>query len=96
MSWNLVDGEIRHAENPDTFWIPEKWERYSLEVGDFAKLIFETDGEGGERMWVQITESKDGNYVGSLNNTPFFVDDIDFGDVVAFTAANVIDVMFEG
>jgi hypothetical protein len=36
-----VSAELRHAEHPDSFLIPEREERESLAPGDAAKLLFD-------------------------------------------------------
>ncbi len=71
--WALLSGEDRHAEAPQTFWIPDLDRRESLRVGDLAKLLFDiaTQEEQGlvwgvERMWVRVTKSESSAYVGVL------------------------------
>ena len=76
--WELRDGVIAHEENPDTFEIPTKSERESIGRGKAAKLIFdiETQDEdgtirvSGERMWVIVLSTKNGHYLGILDNEP--------------------------
>ncbi|MDJ0839651.1 MAG: hypothetical protein QNK37_24245 [Acidobacteriota bacterium] len=80
--FELRSGEAIHVENPDTFFIPSVRERYSLEPGQFVKLIFDIetvdeDGEAmvqGERMWVLVTGKCDDFYIGMLDNDPVSVD----------------------
>lgn len=48
MKCKLLNGEQRHRECPDTFWIPSRKLRTSLRAGDHAKLVFDDQ----ERMWV--------------------------------------------
>jgi hypothetical protein len=58
-AWHLLDGEQRHREAPTTFEIPDLALRKILQLGDFAKLMFEISVEGEEkveRMWVIIRE----------------------------------------
>lgn len=90
--WTLDNGEERNANNPNSFEIPEEWERKSLTKGDLAKLIFLTD-DGGERMWVEIKEVVGGDaYIGALVNHPVVIEGLEYGDFVAFHARHVIDV----
>jgi hypothetical protein len=103
--WALVSGESRHAESPDSFWIPPLAERQSLKPGDAAKLIFEieTESEGGgverdcERMWVVVSEIAAPYFIGRLANKPVSVEGNDEFylkvDVeVPFLPEHVIDI----
>jgi hypothetical protein len=92
-SWSLGNGETRNAENPDRFWIPEKWERMALEPGMLVKLIFEFI-DGGERMWVEVidVDYEMAGYSGRLVNTPICSDDLNYGDMVVFKPEHVIDI----
>lgn len=91
MSWNLTNSEETHANNPDTFWIPEATERTSLVPGDLAKVVFQSE-DGGERMWIEVEEVDGEIYVGSLVNTPFCID-LEYGDLVSFQAHHVIEIV---
>jgi uncharacterized protein YegJ (DUF2314 family) len=88
MSYQLVNVEERAASAPDTFENFPRSERESLQVGNLAKLIF----DDRERMWVKITEVKDGRYKGTLGNSPAFVD-LQFGEEVEFGPENISDIM---
>jgi len=72
--WRLDDGEERHAEAPETFWIPSPEAREGLYPGCLAKLIFRLETPNGdevERMWVVVTDRiESGEYLGVLDNTP--------------------------
>lgn len=46
--WCLENGEAYHAEAPDTFWLPERSRRETLQPGDIAKLIFRISVENEE------------------------------------------------
>ncbi|MGH8243647.1 MAG: DUF2314 domain-containing protein, partial [Steroidobacteraceae bacterium] len=57
--WALESAEARHAEQPNTFWIPPRADRDAIAVGKLAQLLFQiaipADPEGEfnvERMWV--------------------------------------------
>lgn len=91
MKWYLDNGVDRHGENPETFELPNEGERKSLVPSMFAKLIFLTE-DGGERMWVEVTDVVDDGYVGKLANTPFTIDGLEFGDLVAFGSEHIIDI----
>ena len=99
--WCLDDGEVYHAEAPDTFRIPERHRRESLQPGDLAKLIFRisVDNENGnvavERMWVLIRELIPGGYLGVLDNEPAAIvenDEFWLGTELPFSAKNIINI----
>ena len=99
--WCLEDGEAYHADAPETFWIPERDRRESLEAGDHAKLIFRinVDNADGnvsfERMWVLVRERTSGGYLGVLNNEPDTVaenDEFWLGTELPFSAKHVINI----
>ncbi len=74
--WALDDAERRHAEAPDSFFVPPPERRTGLRVGDVVKLLFvlEDPAAGGvdqvERMWVEIDTARGGHYQGVLLNRP--------------------------
>lgn len=96
--WQLANAEARAARDPETFSIPSTRERYSLSVGDDAKLIFEVlpdplSGNTGERMWVRIESVETpGRYVGKLMNHPVVVTSLSHGAKVVFGAEHVADI----
>lgn len=94
MKYTLIDGVERNSENPDTFYIPSKEDKETVNIGTLVKLGFETNDIeecGGERMWVVVTQKTEGGFVGTLRNNPVFMD-LDFGDVVHFQSKNIIDI----
>ena len=98
--WCIDDGEVAHAQSPDTFEIPPLPVRLALVPGDTAKLRFyirvqDDDGETedcGERMWVEVKGKMDGWYRGELLNQPDCTPDISPGWEVWFQPRHVIDV----
>lgn len=103
--WELVSAEERHAESPDSFWIPTRSERESLKIGQTAKLLFEIESENEEgevernveRMWVVVSEIDSPYYIGRLANKPATVDEhedfyLQLGVEVPFKAEHVIDI----
>lgn len=102
-TWWLADGEAQRAETPRSFWMPPRWRRKRLRLGQFAKVIFrfpprphERWGEPeGERMWVKVTGRRDGRYVGTLANDPDVLTELQFGDVIEFAPENVIAISSE-
>lgn len=93
MSYYLIDCVKRNKVNPATFHIPNKEERQNLQIGDYAKLIFNDK----ERMWVQITKKVSSEkYQGSLANDPYDKDkdiDLKFGDEIQFGIKHICDIM---
>lgn len=73
--WHLEDAEERHNEAVRSFFIPASDVRSGLRPGDVVKLLFvlevPLDGDWRvERMWVQVTATNEGCYVGRLLNEP--------------------------
>lgn len=100
--WELRSGEKARAENPETFWIPERTARENLKRGDGAKLFFNFEVETkngaieirGEKMWV-IVKSRIGDfYLGTLENQPAGIDRgfLDKGAEILFKPEHVIDI----
>jgi hypothetical protein len=98
--WIIDDGEVAHAENPETYWIPHQPERESLMPGNLAKVRFYIRApndsgdlvDHGERMWVQIKERVDGWYRGELDNDPYCTDTIQAGMELWFQPRHVIAI----
>lgn len=101
--WCLEDGEDYQRAAPETFWLPERTRRESLQPGDYAKLIFrialeDADNERDvvERMWVLVRERSGGRYFGLLDNEPDAIEENDelwLGTELPFEARHVIDVI---
>jgi hypothetical protein len=95
--YDLKSGVARHTRHPNTFWIPDREDRESLNPGDMVKLLFvvpeETRGPSTERMWVKVTRvSPDGTYRGELNNAPVFIRKLPKGTTIKFGPEHVIDI----
>lgn len=97
--WALESGVDYHALHPETFQIPDDAARRSLQVGDFAKLIFAIAVEEDEdpvydRMWVVIREVAGDRYFGLLDNEPDIEDNDEFwlGTELPFGPEHVVDV----
>lgn len=100
--WCLEDGEARHADAPQSFWIPELRRRESLQHGDLAKLLFrialddKADPFAVERMWVLVRGRDGPRYFGVLFNNPASIetnDELGIGIEVPFYARHVIDII---
>lgn len=91
----LVDAEQMHRSNPDTFEIPPKAERHSLNIGDSAKVCFDNK----ERMWVQVVamrlprrnKAEPPRYAGKLDNIPIVVD-MTVGQRVEFEPRHIYQI----
>lgn len=99
--WCLDDGEAYHAEAPETFWLPERQRRESLQPGDLAKLIFRISVDNAdenvavERMWVLVRERTSSGYLGILDNEPDAIaenDEFWLGTELPFSAKHVINI----
>ena len=94
----LISAEECHAQNPETFWIPDKTDRDGLQPGDAAKVIFRTytgDGISGERIWIEVTGRVGDRYIGKLVNDPLIIAG-KYGDRAYFRAEHVIDIVRKG
>ena len=103
--WELLSGEESHREHPETFRIPPREQRESLQCGQAARLIFAIEGEEEdgkvsvqcERMWVIVAEKVGDVYIGILDNQPACLGRsydvyLRFGAEVPFRAEHVIDI----
>lgn len=100
--WCLENGEDYHAAAPNTFWIPERISRETLQPGDLAKLIFciniddPDEPVAIERMWVLVRERIGGlGYLGILDNDPSAVaenDEFWSGIELPFAPHHIIDI----
>jgi hypothetical protein len=100
VSWELESAEERHAEHPDSFWIPPLEWREALGAGDQAQLIFRLRTPAGdeqvERMWVTVSEVGDGRLAGVLESEPMTEDaGLAHGDPVAFALEHVMAILWK-
>ena len=95
MYFELDDGNALHNEAPETFYIPPREQRASLQPGQLVKLVFRIEHDETvdvERMWV-IVESRTANgYTGKLDNDPYCTDRIKAGLLVEFEPRHVISI----
>jgi len=92
MDKDLVDCQTMNILYPETFHVPSIEQLYSLQVGDYVKLIFVAKNKRKERMWVKITSidtsADEDEFVGILNNEPIIMD-LKLGDKVWFNAKHI-------
>ncbi|QIG68047.1 hypothetical protein EVB55_112 [Rhizobium phage RHph_Y68] len=93
---NLLNVEERNAMFPDTFEILESDFRQNLEVGSYAQICLEAEGENGERFWTQITqrETVDGLivYKATVEND-LIIYNLPIHSFVSFGPEHVLKVM---
>ena len=98
--WRLLDGEQLNRGASETFHIPDLALRRNLQLGDFAKLVFEIALQGEkypsvERMWVVIRGRTPNGYLGVLDNEPDCIAENDsfwLGAEVPFDHRHIIAV----
>lgn len=96
-AWGLLDAVEQAAAHPRSFFIPDAAAREGLRPGDHAKLVFQLtdatdDGPPAERMWVEVTDTAPGGYVGRLDNEPVVVPDLRAGARIEFEPRHVVEV----
>lgn len=94
VEYTLTNATETALLHPDTFQIPPEWAKVGLDVGECVKLGFNFREEEapGERMWVKITEANYPKFAGTLENTPLFGWELEYGDTVHFTSDNIMDI----
>lgn len=95
-SWKLEDAQKLADEFPYTFHKPSKEVVSQLKAENQAKLIFEFESDNpeapqAERMWVEITEVKNGVFSGYLDNEPAYIKDLTHKDPIEFRECHIID-----
>ena len=98
--WELESGEERAKEYADTFEIPSNSELSLVKVGNLVKLIFivkaidkaESENLQVERMWVYVTETQKGMFIGRLQNKPKSNTQLLAGTEVKFRVEHIIDI----
>jgi len=95
-SWKLEDAQKIADEFSYTFHKPSKEVVSQLKAENQAKLIFEFESDDpeaprAERMWVEITEVKNGIFYGYLDNDPAHIKDLNHKDPIEFRECHIID-----
>ena len=98
--WELESAEERQALAPDTFHIPSREERESLQSGQRVQLLFLMLVKDAvpedimcEKMWVTIDEVTPDGYCGTLDSIPASSDALVPGDVVKFNPQHISCVL---
>ena len=95
-SWNLENAQKLADEFIYTFYKPSKEVISLLNVGDKAKLIFgfesdDSEDPSAERMWVEITERIENQFIGYLDNDPVYIKDLKYKDIIEFSEIHIVD-----
>lgn len=98
--WGLLDAEAQNRSFPDSFPIPSRQERESVQPGDMVKMVFVLDpppptGPNAERMWVEVRSARDGTYDGWLTNEPKVIPDLGLGTFLAFGPEHVAGIALQ-
>ena len=101
--WELDSAVALNEEHPDTFHVPTRRERESLEIGQEVKLLFLLENEENgepiidcERMWVRVAARDGTNYIGTLLSSPVTSPKLRPGHVVTFTPDHVASITVTG
>ncbi|MFC0349937.1 immunity protein Imm33 domain-containing protein [Undibacterium danionis] len=94
-TWTLEDVSGRAIEAPYTFYLPSPELIAQLQAGDVLKLIFQCDvendkGWSAERMWVDVISRDGEQFVGRLDNQPYYIPDLHLNDEIVFSACHII------
>jgi len=97
--WHLGDGQHRHRQHPDTFYVPDAADLDAIRPGDSVKLMFERNRQrkgwgSGDRMWVKVLEVRGDRYVGELDNLAVCIPRLCPGQIVKFRREHIIDIMW--
>ena len=98
IGYSLEDVQAKHQKNPRHFLIPSQEEINQLKMGDQVRLIFVLDtvlenGCRAERMWVELTEIRDGKFKGRLTNQPAYITSVRLGDELDFAREHIASLM---
>lgn len=94
--FRLIDAVEFQNQHPKTFELPDEWNRQHINVGEWAKLMFQfpvNHYPDVERMWVHITEVTPNGYKGVLDNKPTNIEFIQSGEIIDFEARHVISIL---
>lgn len=89
---SLINGEERSKQSAN-FHIPTREEREAIRVGAYVKIGWEVPDGPGERMWVKVTEAKDGRYKGLISNHPVVFTDLEYDQEVSFGPEHILTTM---
>lgn len=88
--YKLINTE-KEFKNSHPPIIPSLQIRKSLKPKHYAKVIFQ--GKPRERMWIKITKLVPGGYEGILDNSPTYLKNVKYGDVIRIKYGDIIGIM---
>lgn len=88
--YKLINAE-KEFKNSYPSVIPLLTLRKSLKPKHYAKVIFQ--GKPRERMWIKITKLIPGGYEGILDNSPTYLKNVKYGDVIRIKYGDIIGIM---
>ncbi len=96
VSWVLEDAQKLSEQYPYTFYKPSKEVVGMLAPGNQVKLIFEFQSDDpetprAERMWVTVDSIDGAHYLGTLDNQPLHIKDLQLGASIQFEEKHIID-----
>lgn len=97
-TWYLENVRDIAKESPYTFYVPSDELIKMLSVGELVKLMFvnnartDTDTMQAERMWVEIIQIDNDNFVGKLDNQPYEIQGLNAGNEVHFKDYHIMNV----
>ncbi|MBV7533115.1 DUF2185 domain-containing protein [Chitinophaga sp. sic0106] len=99
-SYYLQDIRKEASLHPRHFLAPTPEEIASLRVGNMVRLFFvfnfkTEDNCRAERMWVEISEISGEAFKGYLTNQPHYIQDLNKGDEVSFTAGQIATILVQ-
>lgn len=101
-SWYLEDADLIAAQNPYTFFKSSRQTIAKVRPGEVVKLIFAFQSDDpkapqAERMWVLVDSfDSDGTFKGRLDNDPYWIQDIKYGDPITFDVSHIINTEHDG
>ena len=97
--YELVDPRPIAREAPYTFLLPTPAEIEALRIGDLVKLTFKSippsDKWNAERMWVRISEITPAGMIGTLEDDPSDMPQLERGANVHFQPHHILSIEFE-
>ena len=93
--YEIDDPRPTKAESPYTFYLPDEDRLRAIEIEDSVKIILRSIPQGieydAERMWINVTDVDGEDLIGTLDNHPFDMPQLQAGDVIKFKLWNIID-----
>lgn len=88
-----------HLASPATFEIPTEERKQALRIGDDVKVGIRKPApetiSPEERIWVKLTEIKDGSFTATILSFPMFAEELGLRhrDVLSFESRHILDIV---